>query len=65
MLAHAGVGMFVQCLAVEPGQAGNILGEVRRHPVENHADTVLVAVINEGCSVIGSSSMWLKPISLT
>ena len=52
MLALAGVGVFVQWLAVEPGQTGNVLGEVRRYPVKNYANVVLVAVINEVAEII-------------
>ncbi len=43
MLALARVGVFVQRGAVELPQAVVIFGEVGRHPVDDHADAVLVA----------------------
>jgi len=47
MLALPRVGMLVEVRAVELGQPVRILGEVRRHPIENHADPGLVAVVDE------------------
>ena len=38
------VGVLVQVRAVEVGQAVLVGREVRRHPVEDHADAVLVQV---------------------
>ena len=43
MLAAAGIGMLVQGRAVELPQAVAVAGEVGGHPVEDHADVVLVA----------------------
>src|SRR5215475_1592636 len=47
MIALARVGMLVQMGSVEESQAVLIGREVRRHPVENHADTALVQSIDE------------------
>ena len=44
--------MFVKRLAVEAGQAVRILGEVGGYPVENDADLVLVAVIDEITEIV-------------
>ena len=45
--AQARVGVLVKVRAVELGQAMRILGEVRRHPVEDHADAVLVQHVHQ------------------
>ncbi len=47
MLALSRIGVFVQRRAVELPQAMSILGEVGRNPVEDDADAILVAVIDE------------------
>ena len=47
MLAAAGIGMLVQGRAVELPQAVAVAGEVGGNPVEDHADVVLVAEIDE------------------
>ncbi len=47
MLALARVGVLVQRGAVEAAQAVGVAGEVGRHPVDDHADAVLVAVVDE------------------
>src|SRR5262249_30195467 len=47
VLALAGVGVLVEMRAVEEAQALLVAREVRRNPVEQHADIVLVAVIDE------------------
>ena len=47
MLAAARIGVLVQGRAVELPQAVAVAGEVGRHPVEHHADVVLVAEIDE------------------
>ncbi len=47
MLAQARVCMLVKVRAVEIRQAMGIGGKVRRHPIQDHADPVLVAVIDE------------------
>ncbi len=47
MLALARVFVLVEGGAVEAAQAVAIAREVGRHPVEDHADAVLMAVIDE------------------
>ena len=47
MLALPRVGVLVAGRAVELAQAVAVAREVGRHPVEDHADAVLVAVIDE------------------
>ena len=42
-----GIGVLVQVGAVEAGQAVGVGREVRRHPVEDHADAPLVEVVDE------------------
>ena len=53
VLALARVGVLVEMGAVEETQAVRIAWEVRRHPVEQDADAVLMAVIDEVHEVIG------------
>ena len=47
MKALARVGMLVKMRAVEVGEAVRVGREVRRHPVEDHADAVLVQVVDQ------------------
>ena len=47
MKSLARVGVLEQVRAVEEGQAVAVGREVRRHPVENHGDAVLVQVIDQ------------------
>ena len=47
MLALARIGVLVERGAVEVRQAVRVLGKVRRHPVDDHADARLVAAIDE------------------
>ena len=53
MLALARIGMLVERGAVEEHQAVRVLGEVRRHPIHNHADARLVAAIHEVLEIVG------------
>ncbi len=53
VLAKVRVGVLVQGLAVEPGQRPLILGEVRRHPVQQHADAGLVEFVHEVPEFVG------------
>ena len=48
MLALARIRVLVERGAVETGQRVGVLGKVPRHPVENHADAVLMALVHEG-----------------
>ena len=45
--ALARIGVLVEVRAVEVGEAVLVGREVRRHPVEDHADAALVQVIDE------------------
>src|SRR5579862_5921834 len=47
MESLARVGVLVEMRAVEVGEAVGVGREVRRDPVENHADAVLVKVVDE------------------
>ena len=53
MLAAARILVLVQGRAVEAGQRPVVLREVRRHPVEDHADPGLVHPVDEGAEVVG------------
>ena len=53
VLAEARVGVLVERRAVEAGQAVRVLGEMRRDPVQQHADAVAVAVVDEVAEVVG------------
>ena len=53
VVAEAGVGVFVEVGAVEDGEPVGIVGEVRRHPVENHPDPGLVQGVDQGHEVDG------------
>ncbi len=45
--------MFVHGLAVEPTEAPFVAGEVRRHPVEDHADAAPVQHVDEATEPVG------------
>ncbi len=47
VLAAGGVRVLVQRRAVEAGERELVLGEVRRHPVDDHADAGLVQPVDE------------------
>ena len=47
MLAQAWVGVLVQVRAVKVIQAVRIFGKVRRYPVQEHANAMLVAVVHK------------------
>ena len=47
MLALARVLMFVERGAIEIAEAVNVLGEMRGHPIEQHADPMTVAFVDE------------------
>ncbi len=47
VLAALRVGVLVQRRAVEPGQRPRVAGEVRGHPVEQHADAGLMQPVDE------------------
>src|SRR3546814_17532932 len=41
------VGVLVEAGAVEPAETVRVGGEMRRHPVDQHADAGLVAAVDE------------------
>ena len=47
MEALARVGVLVEMRAVEVGEPVRVVGEVRGHPVQDHADAVLVQVVDQ------------------
>ncbi len=47
MLALTRIGVFVERRAVKAPQAVAVAGEVGRHPVQNHADAVLMAKVDK------------------
>jgi hypothetical protein len=51
--AAARIGVLVQRRAVEARQREVVAREVRRHPVEDHADAVLVHAVDERAEVVG------------
>ena len=53
MRAAARVGVLVQVRPVEGGERPVVAREVRRHPVEDHADAALVQAVDEVAEVVG------------
>jgi hypothetical protein len=53
VLALARVGVLVQRRAVEARQAVASRGKCARHPVEQHADAVAVAAVDEVAQIVG------------
>ena len=53
MLAEPGVLVLVEVRAVEEAEAVHVLGEVRGHPVEEHAVPVSVQVVDQVGEVVG------------
>src|ERR1700675_4561188 len=41
------IGMLIEVRAIEIAQAMLVGGKMRRHPVQDHADTLLVQIVNE------------------
>ena len=53
MPSLARVAVLVEAGAVKLGQAVGVAGKVRGHPVENHADFVAMAVVDEIGEILG------------
>ena len=53
VLALPRVGVLVERRAVEPREAVLILWKVTRHPVEDHAEAVPVALVDEVAEIVG------------
>ena len=47
MFALAGVGVGVKVGAVEKVEAGAVFGEMSRNPIQDHADVVLMALVDK------------------
>ena len=55
VLAPARVLVLVEGGAVEAGQGEGVLGEVRRHPVDQHPDAPLVQLVDQVAQVVGGA----------
>ncbi len=53
MLALARVRVLVKMRAIKIAETRFVLGEMRRHPIENHADPVLVKIVDEEHKIVG------------
>src|SRR5512139_376881 len=53
MFATARIFVFIKRGAIETGQRPAVARKVGRHPVEQHTDAVLVALIDEVAEVVG------------
>ena len=60
VLAAPLVGMLVEGRAVEAAQRPVVLGEVPRHPVEDHPDARLVQPVDEVAQLVGASESGLR-----
>ena len=49
------VGVLVQVCAIEVGQTVFVIGKVRWHPIEVHADTMLVQIIHQVHEILRGS----------
>ena len=61
-IAAAGIGMLIAGGAVKAAQAGLVLGEMSRHPVDDHADAGLMESVDElhqlmGLAIAGGSGV--------
>ena len=53
MTAEPFVGVLIEMRAVERTRPCGVFGKVRGHPVEEHAETRVVAGAHEGAEVVG------------
>src|SRR5205814_10162514 len=53
MLAHARVCMLIQCSPVEVHQSVRVFRKMRRHPINDYADSLLMAAIDEVHEIFG------------
>ena len=54
MLATARIGVLVQRRAIEPGKRPVVARKVRGYPVQDHADPLLVEMVDEVAKVVRS-----------
>jgi len=52
MISSFGVGMFIEISAIEIDEAILIIRKVRRHPIEDHADPILMQLIDEDHEIL-------------
>ncbi len=57
MLAEPWVGVLVEGGAVEPAQRPLVLGEVPRHPVDEHADARLMQAVDQEAQVVRAAEL--------
>jgi hypothetical protein len=62
VFALTGVSVFIKVGAIKERQTVTIFGEVTGHPVHNHPNTVLVALVNEihevfWCAIAGGAGI--------
>ena len=55
MLTEAGIFMLKEAGSIETREAMGILRKVTGHPVENHADALLVTAIHKVAELVGIS----------
>ena len=52
MFTQPGILMLIERCAIKPSQTVGVLGKVRRHPVQDDSDIVLVAVVYEPAEIV-------------
>ena len=55
MLAHSGIGIFKQCLAVKICQTMGILWKMGRYPVQNDTDLIAMQHVDQICKILRCS----------
>jgi hypothetical protein len=55
MVSEPGILVLVERGPVETPQAEFVLGEMRRHPVENHADSPSVELVDHEAEIVGTA----------
>ena len=53
LLALARIGVLIERRAVEKSQAVRVFRKMRRHPIDNHADSRLMAAVHEKSEIVG------------
>ena len=55
MLAHSGIGIFKQCLAVKICQTVGVLWKMGRYPVQNDTDLIAMQRVDQICKILRCS----------
>src|SRR6516165_5704811 len=55
VLSLSRIGVFIQVSSVEVTEAGFVFREVRRNPIQDHANSMLMQVVHEVHEVAGCS----------